>query len=208
MTGSSHRMPEWLRLEGTSGDPVVQLLCREGPPRARCTGSHPDFKCLQRRRLQSLSGQPVLGLCHPHGKEVFSHIQLDLPVLRFLPLVLSSGTTEESEISVNKMHLPKAYHPDQLLKCDLNGIYTFWLHLALQINAVVHLRKSEEACEVIASWQLVRISKWNRTAPCALWILCSHEALSFQLVTIALCEEHSNISVSKTMNFPFALGER
>ena len=43
------------------------------------------FECLQRRRLHSLSGQPVPLLCHPQGKEVLPHIQVELPVLQFVP---------------------------------------------------------------------------------------------------------------------------
>ena len=36
-----------------------------------------DFECLQGRRLHNLSGQPVPLLCHPHRKEVFSHIEVE-----------------------------------------------------------------------------------------------------------------------------------
>uniref|UniRef100_A0A8C3JXS8 Uncharacterized protein n=1 Tax=Calidris pygmaea TaxID=425635 RepID=A0A8C3JXS8_9CHAR len=32
------------------------------------------FECLQRRRLQHLSGQPVPGLCHPQSEEVPPHV--------------------------------------------------------------------------------------------------------------------------------------
>jgi len=33
---------------------------------------------LQRRRIHSTSGQPVLVLCHPEGKEVLPRVQLEL----------------------------------------------------------------------------------------------------------------------------------
>jgi len=37
------------------------------------------FEYLHRRRLYNLSGQSVPVLCHPHSKEVFLHIQMELP---------------------------------------------------------------------------------------------------------------------------------
>jgi len=51
---------------------------------------------LQRRRLHSLPGQPVPGLCHPQREEILPHVQTELPVLPFVPIVLSLGTTEKS----------------------------------------------------------------------------------------------------------------
>ena len=44
------------------------------------------FEYLQRRRLHSLSGQPVPVLGHPQSKEVFSHVQMELPVFQFVPI--------------------------------------------------------------------------------------------------------------------------
>jgi len=46
-----------------------------------------DFEYLQRRRLHSLSGQTLPVLCHPQSKEVLSHVQLELPMLQFVPIV-------------------------------------------------------------------------------------------------------------------------
>ena len=40
---------------------------------------------LQRRRLHKLRGQPVPGLRHPQREEVLSHVQLELPLLQFVP---------------------------------------------------------------------------------------------------------------------------
>ena len=37
----------------------------------------------------SLSGQPFPVLCHPRGKEVHSHICMELPVFQFVPIALS-----------------------------------------------------------------------------------------------------------------------
>ena len=41
---------------------------------------------LQRRRLHSLSGQPVSVLRHPQSEEVLPHVQTELPVLQFVPI--------------------------------------------------------------------------------------------------------------------------
>ena len=53
---------------------------------------------LQRRRLHNLPGQPATGLCHPQREEVLPHVQMELPMLQFVPVapVLSLGTTEKS----------------------------------------------------------------------------------------------------------------
>ena len=41
---------------------------------------------LQRGKLHSLPGQPVPVLCHPQREEVLPHVQLELPVLQFVPI--------------------------------------------------------------------------------------------------------------------------
>ena len=41
---------------------------------------------LQRRRLHSPPGQPGPGLRHPQREEVLPHVQMELPVLLFVPL--------------------------------------------------------------------------------------------------------------------------
>ena len=41
---------------------------------------------LQRRRLHSLPGQPVPALRHPQREEVLPHVQMELPVLKFVPV--------------------------------------------------------------------------------------------------------------------------
>ena len=41
---------------------------------------------LQRRRLHNLPGQPVLVLCHPQREEVLPHVQMELPMLQFVPI--------------------------------------------------------------------------------------------------------------------------
>ena len=41
---------------------------------------------LQGRRIHNLSGQPVPVLCHPQREEVLPHVQLELPLLQFVPV--------------------------------------------------------------------------------------------------------------------------
>ena len=41
---------------------------------------------LQRRRLHSLPGQPLPVLRHPQREEVLPHVQMELPVLQFVPI--------------------------------------------------------------------------------------------------------------------------
>ena len=41
---------------------------------------------LQRRRLHNLPGQPVPVLPHPQREEVLPHVQMELPVLQFVPV--------------------------------------------------------------------------------------------------------------------------
>jgi len=41
---------------------------------------------LQRRRLHNLPGQPVPVLRHPQSEEILPHIQVELPVLQFVPI--------------------------------------------------------------------------------------------------------------------------
>ena len=44
-----------------------------------------DLEHLQ-RRLHNLPGQPGPGLCHPQREEVLPHLQLELPLLQFVPV--------------------------------------------------------------------------------------------------------------------------
>ena len=41
---------------------------------------------LQRRRLHNLPGQPVPVLRHPQSEEVLPHVQVELPMLQFVPV--------------------------------------------------------------------------------------------------------------------------
>jgi len=41
---------------------------------------------LQRRTLHNLPGQPVSVLRHPHREEILPHVQMELPLLQFVPI--------------------------------------------------------------------------------------------------------------------------
>jgi len=41
---------------------------------------------LQRKRLHNLPGQPVPGLRHPQREEILPHVQMELPMLQFVPV--------------------------------------------------------------------------------------------------------------------------
>jgi len=45
-----------------------------------------SLEYLQRRRLHNLPGQPVPVLCHPQREEVLPNVQLELPLLQFVPI--------------------------------------------------------------------------------------------------------------------------
>jgi len=42
------------------------------------------FEYLQRKILDTLSGQLILVVCHPQNKEVLSHVQMEFPVFQFV----------------------------------------------------------------------------------------------------------------------------
>jgi len=44
------------------------------------------FEYLQRRRLHNTSEQPVPVLHHPQCKDVLTHVQLELPMLQYVPI--------------------------------------------------------------------------------------------------------------------------
>ena len=48
---------------------------------------------LQRRRLHNLPGQPGPGLRHPQREEVLPPVQLELPLLQFVPKQFDSFVT-------------------------------------------------------------------------------------------------------------------
>ena len=87
---------------------VGRALCGSSSPTHLPKQGHPQqaaqdlvqagLEYLQRRRLHSLPGQPGPGLHHPQREEVLPRVQLELPLLQFVPVapVLSLGTTGKS----------------------------------------------------------------------------------------------------------------
>ena len=75
-------------VQGTSVDHLVQ------PPYRRqglleqvaqdCVQA--GFQYLQRRRIHSPSGQPVPVLHHPQSEEILPRVQMELPMLQFVPV--------------------------------------------------------------------------------------------------------------------------
>ena len=62
------------------------LLKQGHPQQAAQDLAQTGHEYLQRRRLHSLPGQPVPGLRHPQREEVLPQVQLELPVLQFVPI--------------------------------------------------------------------------------------------------------------------------
>ena len=75
-------------LEGTSVDHLVQPpLTKQGHlQQAEQDIVQAGLEYLQRRRIHNLPGQPVPGLRHPQREEVLPHVQMELPVLQFVPI--------------------------------------------------------------------------------------------------------------------------
>jgi len=74
---------------------VARDLCGSSSPTALPKQGHLEqaaqdlvqvgLEYLQRRRLHNLPGQPVPMLRHPQREEVLPHVQMELPVLQFVP---------------------------------------------------------------------------------------------------------------------------
>jgi len=82
----NHQTTECLRLEGTSGVTQSNPLPKQGhTEQAAQELVQEGLEYLQRRRLHNLPGQPVPVLCHPQSEEALPHLQLELPLLQFVP---------------------------------------------------------------------------------------------------------------------------
>jgi len=69
---------------------------------------------LQRQRLQNFLGQPVAVLHHPQREEVLPHLQMELPMLQFVPESVNQLTLEGGRIPAPvHSHL---VHRDSFLK--------------------------------------------------------------------------------------------
>ena len=75
---------------------VGRDLCGSAGPTPLPKQGHPEpaaqdrvqegLEYLQRKRLHSLPGQPGPGLRHPQSEEDLPHLQLELPLLQFVPI--------------------------------------------------------------------------------------------------------------------------
>ncbi|XP_068788224.1 uncharacterized protein [Struthio camelus] len=75
------------------------------------------FEYLQGRRLHYLSGQPVPMLCHPHSEEVLSQVQVELPVVQFLPIAscpVAGHHGEEAGLILLTLPLQILIHVDEI----------------------------------------------------------------------------------------------
>ena len=84
------RIPESQHGRGWKGPLWVTQpnpLPKQGhPEQAAQHGVQAGLEYLQRRRLHHLPGQPGPGLCHPQREEVLPRVQLELPLLQFVPV--------------------------------------------------------------------------------------------------------------------------
>ena len=85
-----------MRLDGTTWNHLVQLLCFKQGHLEHTDQDHiqAGFEYLQRRRLQTLwAACPIIS--HPHN-EVFSHVQMELPILYFKPVASCPAARQAS----------------------------------------------------------------------------------------------------------------
>ena len=69
------------------GSPNPTPLPKQGhPAQAAQDRVQAGLEYLQRRRLHNLPGQPGPGLRHPQREDVLPHVQLELPLLQFVPV--------------------------------------------------------------------------------------------------------------------------
>lgn len=109
----SDKIPEQLRLEGTSGGYLVQRSTQAGPFTV-------VFEYCRGWSLHNFTGQPVSGLGHRFYKKVYSDVQREPPLLQFVLLgsSLVTGTTTTT------------LAPSSLCHCTLLlSIYIHWQDL-------------------------------------------------------------------------------
>ena len=86
----NHRITESQNVRGWKGPlgiPQSNPLPKQGhPEQAAQDRVQAGLEYLQSRRLHSPSGQPGPGLRHPQREEVLPHVQLELPLLQFVPV--------------------------------------------------------------------------------------------------------------------------
>lgn len=104
----SHRITEWIALEGSIVGHLVQPDCLSGvipgPTAQICTQMVVGY--LQRERLHTLSGQSVPVFSHSHSKFFLMHKwNFSFTSFCLVPIVLSLGTTDES-LALSSCHPP------------------------------------------------------------------------------------------------------
>ena len=83
----SYRITERWGLEGTSVVTQPNPLPKQGHSEQGAQHHvQAGLEYLQRRRLHSLPGQPGPGLRHPQREEALPRVQLELPLLQFVPV--------------------------------------------------------------------------------------------------------------------------
>ena len=112
-----HRItePQHHRMLGVGWD-----LCESSSPTTLPKQSHLEqaaqglvqvgLECLQRRRLHNLTGQPVPVLRHPQREEVVPHVQLELPLLQFVPVAPCPVAGHHWKESSPILLTPSTYH--------------------------------------------------------------------------------------------------
>lgn len=76
---------ECVRLEGTTGD-LVQLSCLSRVFRARYSLCPNGFWIFPEKKTPWALWVALPVFCHPHSKELFSHVQVELSMYLFLPI--------------------------------------------------------------------------------------------------------------------------
>ena len=86
----NHRITDSQNGRGWKGplwSPSSTPLPKQGhPEQAAQDHVQAGLEYLRRRRLHSLPGQPGPGLRHPQREEVLPRVQLELPLLQFVPI--------------------------------------------------------------------------------------------------------------------------
>jgi len=66
---------------------MIQPPCKAGPlQQVAQVGVQAGLEYLQRKRIHSLSEQPVPVLLHPYSEEALMHIYVELPMLPFVAI--------------------------------------------------------------------------------------------------------------------------
>ena len=84
----------------------------------------PGFEYLQRRRIHSLSGQPVPVFHHPQREEVLPRIQTELPLLPFVPVAPCPVTGHHWKESGPVLLTPTCRYLEAFLRSPLSLLFS------------------------------------------------------------------------------------